>query len=236
MLLAAALASCSAPAAQPLPEPGARLTATLVSPVDITLDWTGDDPGAAGRILEFATDPRGTYTILQFMPLRQLTYKHPDLLPETPFYYRLRPFSGPASAPVEITLPPGDYSEKDQQNDHEWAPPQKIADGGAVKRPIRLPDAAAAAPTDLTATVMHANGIRFTWTDHASDEDGYLLESKPEGSADYTQVMVLDPDIDSVGLITLPTEKKASYRVRAFYYGKQSNVAHQTTGQTPAGR
>jgi hypothetical protein len=235
VLLAACVAACSAPAAQTLPEPGARLTATLVSPVDITLDWTGDDPGAAGRILEFATDPRGAYTILQFMSPRQLTYKHPDLMPETPFYYRLRPFSGPASAPVEVALPPGDYSEKDQQNGHDWAPPRKIPEGGAVTRPIRLPDAAAT-PTDLEATVMHANGIRFTWTDHASDEDGYLLESKPEGSADYTQVMVLDPDVDSVGLITLPTEKRASYRVRAFYYGKPSTVAHQTTGQTPPGR
>ncbi|MFC8827526.1 hypothetical protein ACFT9I_19550, partial [Streptomyces sp. NPDC057137] len=44
---------------------------------------------------------------------------------------------------------------------------------------------------------------------------------------------LLNPDINSFGLITLPEEKQASYRVRAFVYGEQSNVVHLTTGSDP---
>ena len=80
--------------------------------------------------------------------------------------------------------------------------------------------------------VKHANGILFTWTDRASDEAGFLLEARSRGRAPgYEPVVVLDPDVNSTGLITLPTEKQASYRVRAFTYGERSNVVRLTTGE-----
>ncbi|WP_370948364.1 fibronectin type III domain-containing protein [Amycolatopsis sp. cg5] len=226
-----ALSACSSPGQAPAPE---RLSAELVTPIEVRLNWRADEPGAAGRIVEFATEPRGKFTILQFMPPSQTTYTHPDLMPETPFYYRVRPFYGPVSETVEVTLPPGDFDEKDQQNDHEWAPPKALPEPGAVKQPIR--GTAGGAPAGLTAEIMHANGIKFTWADRASDEEGYLLEVKPEGAPDFREVTVLDPDINSVGLITMPDEKKATYRVRAFYYGPESNVVHETTGKDPLDR
>ena len=149
-------------------------------------------------------------------------------MPETPFYYRVRPFYGPASDPVAVTLPPGEFSEQDQGDDHEWAPPMKRPGGAGEARPVRT---FGAAPTELRATVMHANGIRFTWTDHASDELGFLLEVKPAAAQDYRVAALLDPDITSFGLVTLPGEKTASYRIRPYYYGATSNVVHVTTGK-----
>jgi hypothetical protein len=237
LLLVAGLAGCSTPPPKVAsgPEPSTQLAATLVSPTDITLEWKGHEPDAAGRIVEFATEPHGKYTILQFLPPHQTTFTHPNLMPETPFYYRLRPFYGSASPSVQIALPEGPLNEKAQKDDHEWASPRTVPGAPVMKQPIRnVSTAGAAAPTDLKATVMHANGIKFTWTDHASDEEGYLLEVKPEGSSDFGAAAVLDPDINSFGLITLPNEKKASFRVRAFYYGKSSNVAHQMTGAEPS--
>jgi len=230
VLLAVGLASCS-PEAQSRPEPATRLAATLVSPTDITLEWTGAEPGAAGRIVEFATEPGGRYTILQFVPPGQTTYTHPDLIPETPFYYRVRPYYGPASRAVEVTLPEGPFNGAAEQRDHTWAEPRTVPGGAVATRSVRD---GGAAPTELRATVMHANGIRFTWTDHARDEEGFLLEVKPRGAADFSVAAVLDPDINSFGLITLPQEKKAAFRVRAFAYGRPSNVAHQTTGPEPS--
>ncbi|MCU1686374.1 MAG: hypothetical protein JWQ81_7113 [Amycolatopsis sp.] len=213
------------------------LSATLVSPVDIMLKWQDDDPAAAGHTVEFATGTPGSeYTVLQYVQAGQTMYTHPDLIPQTPFYYRLRPFYGPASAAVEVDLPPGAYDDKAAADDHAWAQPLPVPSGSVAKQPIRgAGRSTAGAPTEFTATVMDPNGIKFTWTDHASDEDGYLLESKPKGSATYNEVEVLDPNITSVGLTTLPTEKQATYRVRAFYYGKPSNIAHQTTGDAPPG-
>ncbi|MGO4421514.1 fibronectin type III domain-containing protein, partial [Streptomyces sp. MCAF7] len=64
-------------------------------------------------------------------------------------------------------------------------------------------------------------------------EQGYLLEDRPQGGDRFRPVAVLDRNINSFGLITLPNEKRATYRVRAFSYGKGSNVVHLKTGSAP---
>ena len=214
---AAALTACSTPA-QPV-----SLAAAMTSPVDIRLTWTGTDPSAAGRIIEFATAADGPWTTLQFMPVRQDSYVHPDLMPQTSFYYRLRPYYGPASTAVTVTVPGGSAGNDSK----DWPSPATLPGGPAATHPVRT---GAAAPTDLKAKVLQSNGILFTWTDNAADEEGYLLEDQPAGAADYKVVAVLDKDINSFPLITLPDENTASYRVRAFYYGPPSNVVTRRTG------
>ncbi len=200
---------------------GESLVATLTSPTDIVLTWDDAEPGAAGRVVEFATDPDGPYTILQFAPPDQRRYEHADLMPQTPFYYRLRPYFGPVSSTVPVELPPG---EPDPAADETWVKPVVA---GAGRRPVRT---AGAAPAGLRATVMDANGIRFEWTDHARDEEGYLVEVRPVGGRAFSVAAVLDPDVTAFGLVTLPTEKRAEYRVRAYYFGPSSDVAHRFTG------
>ncbi|MFI9384781.1 fibronectin type III domain-containing protein [Kutzneria sp. NPDC052558] len=221
-VVGAALTACSAAAS---PSTGTVLAATMTSPVDIRLTWTGADPAAAGRIVEFATAPDGPWTTLQFMPMGQDSYVHPSLMPQTSFYYRLRPYYGPASGPVTVTVPGG--SEGNDGKD--WPAPATLPGGPAVTHSIHSADPAAT-PTELKAKVLQSNGILFTWTDNASDEEGYLLEDKPAGAADYSVVAVLDKDINSFALITLPDEDTASYRVRAYYYGPSSNVVTRKTG------
>ncbi|MFL6072829.1 MAG: fibronectin type III domain-containing protein [Mycobacteriales bacterium] len=213
------------------PPPAIRLTATLDSPVDITLRWVDHGPPAAGHLVEFATARRGPYTILGFLPAGQTSYTHPKLMPHTPFYYRVRPFYGPASSQVDVALPPGDFNENDP-GDQDWARPRTVPPATPVSTaPVRT---AAAAPTDLRGQVMDPNGIRFTWTDHAGDEQGYLLEVRPAGQPDFAEVAVFDRDVNSAGLVTLPDEKRASYRVRAYYTGGASNLAQRTTGGDPS--
>ncbi|WP_375296052.1 fibronectin type III domain-containing protein [Saccharothrix sp.] len=197
------------------------LTATLTSSTDVTLSWR-PTPDAAGQAVEYAHDPNGDYTVLQFASPDTNTYTHPDLIPQTPFYYRIRPYYGPASAEEDVTLPPGD--EVSTEDGHEWAAPQK---GNTGTHPARSP---AAKPTNFTATVKHANGILFTWTDNAQGEHGYLLEVRPHNTHTFQVAAALDPDTHSFGLITLPTEKTATYRVRPYTYGEPTNTAHQRTG------
>lgn len=232
-LLAVGPAGCAhaPPGPAPAPARGIRLSATLTSPTDIVLRWADPDRDAAGHVVEFATDPQGPYTILGFLPSSRTTFTHPDLMPKTPFYYRVRPYYGPASRVITVTVPrPG--ADEDAKDDYRWASPRPIHGASVARHPIRQAGAGAA-PTDLHGVVVHANSIRFTWTDHANGEDGYLLEARPEGGADFGAIAVLDPDVESFGLITLPNEKTASYRVRAFYYGRPSNLAHRTTGAGP---
>ncbi|MET9225310.1 fibronectin type III domain-containing protein [Lentzea sp. NPDC003310] len=198
------------------------LTSELTSPVDVTLHWR-PEAGSAGQVVEYANTRDGEYTILEFSPPARNSYRHPDLIPETEFYYRVRPYTGPASATVDVALPPGD--EVPEIEGPDWTAPVKAGGG---KAPVTSPEAAA---TELKAEVKHANGILFTWQDRAGDEDGYLVEVKPAGAADYRVAVQLDPDTTSYGVITLPDEKTATYRVRAFRFGAASNLTHQTTGK-----
>ncbi|MEU8859765.1 fibronectin type III domain-containing protein [Streptomyces umbrinus] len=207
---------------------GVVLNAERTTPTDIDLRWRGGGSGASGHVLEFATEESGPYTVLQYLPPQVTSYRHPDLIPNTTFFYRLRAFHGPASKPVSVTLPKGELTAADENSSHDWLPARKDPQRTVPGRPLR--STGAGAPTGFKATVKHANGILFTWTDRASDEAGFLLESRTRTGSAYEPVVVLDPDVNSTGLITLPTEKEASYRVRAFTYGERSNVVRLTTG------
>jgi hypothetical protein len=198
------------------------LTSELTTPVDVTLRWR-PEPGVAGQVVEYANAADGEYTVLEFAPPGKDSYRHPDLIPETQFFYRVRPVIGPATPTVDIALPPGE--EVPETDGHEWAQPRK---GGGGTHPVSSP---AAVPGALKAEVKHANGILLTWEDHASDEEGYLVELKPAGAADYRVAAQLEPDVTSFGLITLPDEKTATCRVRVFRFGAASNLTQQRTGK-----
>jgi hypothetical protein len=236
LVLAAGLTACSTaePAEPTGPATAIRLTATLASPTDVTLGWTDSEAGSAGHTVEFATERKGQYTVLEFAQPSHRTYAHEQLIPETDFYYRIRSYFGPASDPIEVNLPQGPTSDG-QQDNQDWADPKTVPAGQVATRSIRNADTlTAATPTDLKATVMGVEGIRFTWTDHASDEEAYLIEIKAGTSPEYSVAMTVDPNVNSVGVVTLPTERKASFRVRPIYYRASSNVAHQKTGKETA--
>jgi hypothetical protein len=222
-VLLLALSACSAPQQA---KPERPLRAALTTPTDVDLTWRDERAAVAGHALEYATAPQGPYTVLQYLDHGVTTYRHPDLMPDTTFYYRLRTYRGPASTPVAVDLPAGDWTADEENADHDWLPARTRPGHQGAER--ALP---AGAPTDLRAVVKEANGILFTWTDNSADEDGFLLEIRRQGSKAYAPVAVLDPDINSTGLVTLPEEKHASYRIRAFAYGERSNVVHLTTGE-----
>ncbi|MEU8615582.1 fibronectin type III domain-containing protein, partial [Actinoplanes sp. NPDC048791] len=204
------------------PAPPVTLTAELVTPVDIDLRWTGTDPEPAARTVEFATEPAGPWTILGFLPPDRRTYRHPDLMPQTSFFYRVRPVHGPATAPVPLRLaaPSFDVSAPE---DLDWAAPRTLPRTSA--RPVP-----GGAPTGLRVSVRSRDAVLVTWEDNAADEEGYLIEVRPEGAADWTVATVLDPDITSVGVTALDVERTAQLRLRAYRFGTPSNTAHRTTG------
>lgn len=238
LLLAGGLAGCAISKSGGVSGTAApiRLTASLISPADIELKWQDPDPRVAGHVVEYASEPNGEYIILDFFLPNETTYTHSNLMPGTKFYYRVRGFYGPASLPVEVRLP-GSLSETDYvarfaaAEDYSWAFPKTVGtEVRESKKSIRA-DLAAATPTGLQVSLVPVtvSGFKLTWTDRAGDEDGYLLETRPEGSQDFQVCGLLASNINSVGYGLTPPARKAAFRVRAFYYGKPSNLASATT-------
>ncbi|WP_442876053.1 fibronectin type III domain-containing protein [Amycolatopsis sp. NBC_01480] len=234
--------ACSSPAptaTPPIAQPPA-LTATLTSPTNIVLHWPAAGPGIAGHLLEYANAPDGPWTALQFLPPDQTSYTHPDLIPETPFYYRVRPFSGPVSAAVKVGSTAASPSQP-AAPDQPAAPSRAAASGDTTASSStapRQPSAAsapspgdAAAPTDLRATPGEDTSVVFTWTDHTTNEAGFLLELRKPGETGFTPVEVTDPNTTTCALSLLPGEQGSDFRVRALSYGPLSPVVHRTTGK-----
>jgi hypothetical protein len=159
-------------------------------------------------------------------------------MPQTKFYYRVRAIYGPATDPIKVTLPKeltdAVYADKfAQPEDYSWDAPKTLPDQAPVARKsIRdAATAAAAAPTDLKATLVPAtiSGFQLTWTNHSSNEDGFLLETRDESSPDFTVCARIDPMINAFGWGFHPPQRTGAFRIRAFYFGTPSNLETKTT-------
>jgi hypothetical protein len=219
-----------------------QLEATLTSPVDVALQWTDAGTGAEGYIVEFAYQPDGPFTILDFRLPHEKSYVHPDLIPETKFYYRIRPVYGRSSKPVEAQIA-ADLSDEEYakqhaaQQDYRWAEPQTIP-GPMIFLEKSLRDRATAsngAPSNLRVKSIPptVSGFRFTWTDRALDEEGFLLETKADGEQEFRVCAMYQPNINAIEWPLEPPQRRASFRVRAYYFGEPSNMVWKHTGKEP---
>jgi hypothetical protein len=238
------LTGCSSPGRHPAsaPDTAIRLTAALISPVDIKLEWHDPVPGAAGHSVEYTSDLKDGFVTLAFCPPNQTTYIHPRLIPETRFYYRVRPYYGAASRPVEVSLPlnltdAAYVAAYALPEDYSWAAPATVPEKGSVAKYLLRNTAtfAKSAPSDLKAELATntVSGFKFTWTNHSIDDDGLFLERKLDGNADFSVCALLEPKINSFGWAFEPPTRKGTFRVRAFYFGKPSDVVMKITGKDP---
>jgi hypothetical protein len=242
LILVGGLAGCS----RSTPSPAAdtlRLSASIISPVDIALEWHGPATNAAGHVLEYTNDPeKEGYVPLGFFPPNHTKYIHPRLIPETTFYYRVRPYYGPTSNTVEVSLPKELTAEAYAAayalpEDYQWAPPATLPESSVVgKSSIRnTMTSADAAPSNLEAKLatQTVSGFKLTWTDHSTDEEGFFLEWQREGSAEFFVCALVEPNINSFGWAFEPPETIGSFRIRAYHYGEPSDVVMLRTGKDP---
>jgi len=232
LLFLAELTGCSA---GEQPNPAIHVAATLISSTNIQVNWKDTEPNVVGHIVEWSTAPQGNFVILAFIWPELTSFIHPDLALQTRCCYRVRPYFGPVSNSVEITTGKALTPEEAKLVDTAWAQPQIISNGTSDEKfSVRnLATAAKAAPTDLKAVLVHSTGVHFTWTNHSSDEEGYMLETKSGEEPGYHVCAIIDPKINSYGYALTPPETKVSFRVRAYYYGEPSNIAEKTTGPNP---
>ncbi|MFC4856195.1 fibronectin type III domain-containing protein [Actinophytocola glycyrrhizae] len=202
--LAVLASACSSADAN---DTGLRLSASLTGD-DVTLTWKGHGGDVA---VEFATEPDGRYTILGFVPRAQTRFEHPDLMPATTFYYRVRPVEGPTSD-VATVVPATDRVEGE-----DWLVPRTVPDERAAPK-------RGGAPANLVVESVGPDALRLTWTDNAADETGHLVEREVGGT--FEVAFVVDANVNRVGLLG---ESADTYRVRAYRFGEMSNVVSERT-------
>jgi len=215
---------------------------TLVPPRDILVDWKDPAPGAAGHVIEWGTKPDDEFVPLGFFQPNQTRYRHVDLMWDTPSYYRVRAYYGPASPDLEISLPSdlsdAEYKQRyEKPEDYRWALPTVIPDPKPVeKKSIRdSATASDAAPTDFKITLqpVTVSAFKLTWTDRASDEEGTMIELKKEGSSEFEVVAMVEPNVNSFGWAFEPPVRKGTFRVRPYYFGPASELVHENVGKEP---
>jgi hypothetical protein len=196
------VAGCAPAAAQ-----GTHLSSSLTGD-DVTLTWEGHQGDV---IVEFATEPDGRYTVLGFLPRSEDVYVHPDLMPATTFYYRVRLVEGPVSE-ATTAVPATDRVEGE-----DWLVPRTVPDPRAAPSP-------GGKPSNLRVESVGQDARRLVWTDNSTDEAGFLVER--EVSDGFEVAFVVDPDVNYAGLTG---ETSDTFRVRAFHYGEMSNVVSERT-------
>lgn len=234
-LFAVGLSAQAAPDVDPI-----QASAALVTPHDIVVDW--NDPAralAAGHVVEWGTSPDDEFVVLGFLPPRQSTYRHPDLMPDTTCYYRVRAYYGPTSNEVDVSLPK-DLSDVAyakafaKPEDYRWAAPE-IAPERADAPKVSIRNAATAsegAPATLAIALIPTtvSGMKLTWIDRSTDEEGFMIEMRPDGATNFQVVAVVKPKVNGFGWAFNPPMRHATFRVRAYYYGRPSALVSQHTG------
>ncbi len=116
-----------------------------------------------------------------------------------------------------------------------------VAACGDSNGPTTPPPAVAqppAAPTGLTATVSSPTQIDLTWTDNASNEDGYRIERAAAGTTTFTEIGIQGAFVAEVAFFWstgLSAATAYSYRVRAYNAAGSSPYSNTATTTTQEG-
>src|SRR6185295_16106136 len=124
---------------------------------------------------------------IESLPPNSTRYRHPHLMPNTRFVFRVEPFFGPASNAGEIVT----GKQGPQQNPPGEDTTTNAPDAAPGVSLRSMATFAQAAPTDFKATLIPPAGAKLAWKNHASDADGILMEIKPPWSPRFLPSAVL---------------------------------------------
>jgi hypothetical protein len=227
---ATATSAPTSAAADPFAAPS-DLKATLADPSNIDIRWKNNATAPGGAFLEFNMNPGEEYTLLEALMPSTTQVRHPDVAPETRFGYRIRPFFGQPSAPVEIMTRHAAANAKLPVQAEGPVPDEPAGKADSLpKKSLKSPATIAeAAPADVTVALASPTAVDIRWKDRASDEEGYLVELTDDPQHEFRVVALMPPDSTSFRKVNLPPDTRCYFRARAYFSGPVSNVATVTT-------
>jgi len=89
-------------------------------------------------------------------------------------------------------------------------------------------------PTNLTATTSSSSQIALSWTDNASNEDGFKIERSASGANSWTQIGTVGANVTTYSDTGLSANTAYDYRVRAYNSVGNSGYSNIASATTPA--
>ncbi len=190
------------------PSAPSNLVATAVSSSQINLTWTDNASNEDGFKIERKTGAGGTYAEVGAVAANVTSFSNTGLAASTQYFYRV--FAHNAG---------GNSANSNEANATTQSPPTP-------------PNA----PTSLSATAVSASQINLSWTDNASNEDGFKIERKTGAGGTYAEVGAVAANVTSFSNTGLAASTEYFYRVYAHNTAGNSvfsNEANATTQSTP---
>jgi hypothetical protein len=208
-----------------------ELSAALTNGSNVVLHWKNNATADGGVWVEYTT-PGSDYIQLDALDSDsgETSFVHPNVAPQTTLLYRLEPFFGRPTGSVGITTGPASTNDVPHLPMGPIDPTNAVALDQWPKFSIRtMTTFARAMPSDLTTALSSPSSVDVRWKDHASDEDGFLLEISADPAAGFVPCALLPPDTTSFRKTGLPPTTKCYFRVRAFFYGRPTDPTTMST-------
>ncbi|MEO1256638.1 MAG: fibronectin type III domain-containing protein, partial [Bacteroidota bacterium] len=140
------------------------ITASAVSFSQIDLNWTDNETGETGYIVERAGNAGGPFTTIANLGVNATNYSDTGLNQLTTYYYRVSVTDG-------NTVVVGSIVSETTPSDGTPTPP--------------------VAPLNLTATTTGSTSIDLLWSDNSTNEEVFILERSEGDESNYTEIATL---------------------------------------------
>ncbi len=188
-----------------VPTAPSGLTAYSGYSSQVDLSWQDNSNNEDGFKIERKTGAGGTYSQIGTVSANITSYQDTSLTCNTIYYYRVR-----ANNSV------GDSSYSNEANSTTSA----------------CPATTPTAPSNLAATVVSSSEIDLSWTDNASNEDGFKIERKTGSTGTYTQIGTASANITSYQDTGLTCATTYYYRAKANNGAGDSSYSNETNVTT----
>jgi predicted phage tail protein len=189
------------------PAAPANLAATAVSSSQINLTWADNDATEQGFKIERCSGAGcSNFAQIAAVGANVTSYSNTGLAASTSYSYRVRAYNTAGDSGYSNTA------------------------SGVTQAAPALP----AAPTNLTAAAVSKSQITLTWTDNATNEDGFKIERcKGSTCTNFAQIGTVGANVTTYANTGLSRNTAYRYRVRAYNASGNSAYSNIASAATP---
>ena len=189
-----------------IPAAPTSLVATAVSSSQINLTWTDASSNEDGFKIERRNPGSTVYVEIASVGANVTAYSNTGLAASTKYGYRIRSYNSAGNS----------------------------AYSNLVNATTLAGTTPPSAPSNLVATAISSSQINLTWTDNASNEDGFKIERKTGAAGTYAEIGSVGANVTSFSNTGLAASTQYFYRVFAHNAGGNSTNSNEANATTQA--